>query len=154
MTAEQIKARDEIANLQAHAREHGWQDVDEPIAALLAFDLASPSPLRDAGLRAWLNRRIAFHDRIVAENPYTTGNDGLRDKHEQMADVLREELKALALLDAPPTAAQAIPTRERFAHCAHCGLIANPEICPRCGRERDSGVKPLYPSAAAEGQEP
>lgn len=26
-----------VADLQAHAKEHGWQDVDEPIAALLAW---------------------------------------------------------------------------------------------------------------------
>lgn len=30
-----------VLNLQAHAREHGWQDTDEPIAALLAWQ---PSP--------------------------------------------------------------------------------------------------------------
>ena len=28
-----------VLNLQAHAREHGWQDCDEPIAALLALRL-------------------------------------------------------------------------------------------------------------------
>lgn len=26
-----------VTDLQAHSREHGWQDVDEPIAALLAW---------------------------------------------------------------------------------------------------------------------
>ncbi len=26
-----------VRNLQAHAKEHGWQDVDDPIAALLAW---------------------------------------------------------------------------------------------------------------------
>jgi hypothetical protein len=35
------KERDElrrlVLNLQAHAREHGWQDYDKPIAALLAW---------------------------------------------------------------------------------------------------------------------
>ncbi len=31
-----------VADLQAHAREHGWQDVDEPIAALLAYPAAPP----------------------------------------------------------------------------------------------------------------
>jgi hypothetical protein len=29
-----------VQNLQVHAREHGWQDVDEPIAALLTWKLA------------------------------------------------------------------------------------------------------------------
>lgn len=28
-----------VRNLQAHAKEHGWQDVDDPIAALLAWPL-------------------------------------------------------------------------------------------------------------------
>jgi hypothetical protein len=28
-----------VRELQAHAREHNWQDVDEPIAALLAYPL-------------------------------------------------------------------------------------------------------------------
>lgn len=26
-----------VLELQAHAKEHGWQDVDEPISALLAY---------------------------------------------------------------------------------------------------------------------
>jgi hypothetical protein len=32
-----------VRELQAHAREHGWQDCDEPLANILAFDVASPS---------------------------------------------------------------------------------------------------------------
>jgi hypothetical protein len=36
-----------VRALQAHAREHNWQDVDEPIAALLAYPtaaLTTPAP--------------------------------------------------------------------------------------------------------------
>jgi hypothetical protein len=33
-----------VLALQAHAKEHGWQDVDEPIAALLAWPAGSVSP--------------------------------------------------------------------------------------------------------------
>jgi len=33
-----------VLNLQAYAREHGWQDCDEPIAALLAWRRIEPTP--------------------------------------------------------------------------------------------------------------
>ena len=63
--------------------------------------------------------------------------DKFGDEHDTAPEAF-DRLKA-----NEPSEAPAAPTRERFAHCVHCGLIANPEICPRCGRERDSGIKPL-----------
>jgi hypothetical protein len=37
MRAELESLRQAVRALQSHAIEHGWQDVDEPIAALLAW---------------------------------------------------------------------------------------------------------------------
>lgn len=33
-----------IRDLQVHAREHGWQDYDEPIEALLSVDVTGEAP--------------------------------------------------------------------------------------------------------------
>jgi hypothetical protein len=64
-----------------------------PVGAQANPTATEPAPALD--LDAWLRKRVAWHQRIVAENPYTTGNDGLRDKHEQLAEALAEELAAL-----------------------------------------------------------
>lgn len=42
LSAQVREAEALIADLQAHAKEEGWQDVDEPIAALLAYPLPPP----------------------------------------------------------------------------------------------------------------
>jgi hypothetical protein len=71
---------------------------------------------------------------------------GLSERDREMLDSLRRQWDALDVptpLASPSTQSHAPSAREKFAACVHCGLIANPEICSRCGRERDSGILPI-----------
>jgi hypothetical protein len=45
-------------------------------------------------------------------------------------------------VDALPPAPE-VRYADNFASCHHCGVISKQVICPRCGRERDSGILPL-----------
>lgn len=47
-----------VLTLQAHAKEQGWQDVDEPIAALLAWTPASAQPTATAVVRRALDNAV------------------------------------------------------------------------------------------------
>jgi hypothetical protein len=88
---------------------------------------------------AWLNARIAWHQRIVEENPYTTGNDGLRDKHEQAADVLIEERRALAAVQAQQCIGQ--PCRSCGADTWPANTAPGGWRCSRCGIDAPVAVQ-------------
>lgn len=165
MTHEQIRALVERLREAVTVLDEPFHREAVAHTLLEAADaLASPAPLGDAGLRERIIGMERWDDvQCFPDDPSAPPYAEMRRDPDGRWLSRRD---VLALLDAPPTAAQARPTREQDAlaalnwllHLAHgCGRsgegVGDGEIEAAC--EEAERVLALYATpAAAEGKQP
>jgi hypothetical protein len=125
-----VTTRELMTKLAAAERREAERASDVPVEAVTGITVAGARAfwaLKDLEKR---HEALRVAVAIAISNPYP----------ESWPEARVDLGKALA---SPSTPSPAPSAREKFAACVHCGLIANPEICSRCGRERDSGILPI-----------
>lgn len=130
-----------MKNQAQMVREHarGWRELDGSHSGLSAALTAAADALeRVAAAGVTRERREQIAQQLRDRQLTITRPDAWWEH----ADTLHV---AASRMDRAAEALAADPRKyeERFDHCTHCGTISKQTICPKCGRERDSGILPL-----------
>jgi hypothetical protein len=122
MARECMRAADLLESLTAQPAPSGWQQRIAEWRKKAAEHRASAEKFTNGS---------RYHDRVKSAHHFSAAT------LEMCANDL--EQNAVDALPPAPDARYA----DNFASCHHCGATSKQVICPRCGRERDSGILPL-----------